>query len=111
MGQHKHQREDWEGYGRPNCIEIGDHVCIEQNGRYGYPDDHVGGFIISHDVAGEQYRCEGAVTVDPELAKDGKVWTMTGSLAGGDLTLSPSILCSLHPEFHAHVVNGRWTGD
>ena len=68
------------------------------------------GFIIAHDTPGEPWRCEGAVNVDPELAKDGKVWTMTGTLASGDLTLSPSVLCTRHPEFHAHILNGRWTG-
>ena len=85
-------------------------MCIRQTGRYGYPDGYVSGFLIAHDVDGEPFRCEGAVNVDSDLTKDGRLWTMTGSLAGGDLTLAPSILCTTHPEFHAHVQHGRWTG-
>lgn len=109
MAEHRHQRESW-GYGEPKCVEIGDHVCIQQMGRVNKPDGYVSGFIVAHDVDGEEFRCEGAINVDPELTKDGKVWTMTGSIAGGDLTLSPSVLCTTHPEFHAYVVDGKWTG-
>lgn len=107
---HKHQRDDWEGHGHPDCVDVGSHVCLQQMGRHGKPDGYVSGFIVAHDVNGEKYRCEGAVNVDAELTKDGKIWTMTGSLAGGDLTLTPSILCTVHPDFHAFVTNGRWTG-
>lgn len=92
------------------CTEIGEHVCIRPVGRYGFSDDYVSGFIIGHDVPEGGPRCEGVLNTDPELTKDGKVWTMTGSLAGGDLTLAPSVLCTAHEWFHAHVVNGAWTG-
>ena len=110
MGASHHDQDSWDGYPLVRCTEIGDGVCIRQTGRYGYPDDYVSGFIIAHDVAGQVWRCEGAITVDPDLAENGRLWTMTGSLDAGDLTLAPSILCATHPEFHAHVQRGRWTG-
>lgn len=69
-------------------------------------DRHPAGFIISHRV-GRRW-CEGAITIDD--AHFPHKWTMTGSLKAGDLTISPSIQCTLHRDFHAHVTNGRWTG-
>ncbi len=49
-------------------------------------------------------RCEGAVNVDPHF--DRPCWGMTGTLEGGDLTLSPSILCG--DGFHGYVQGGVW---
>lgn len=109
--EHRHEQDTWEGYSKVSCSPIGEHVCMRQTGRHGKPAGYVAGFIIAHDVTGQDVaRCEGAITVDPELARNGKVWTMTGSLAGGDLSLHPSIQCTTHPEFHAYVSGGRWTG-
>lgn len=104
-----HISDSWEGYNTVRCTEIGDGVCIRQTGRYGKPDGYVSGFIIAHTVAGDQWRCEGGLTVDPELAKEGHLWQMSGSLVDGTLTLNPSIQCSTHPDFHAYVRNGQWT--
>ena len=89
------------------CTEIGEHVCIRAVGIYGR--DGVGGFIIAHDLPDGGARCEGHVTVVATDDRD-EVWTMTGTFEGGDLTLSPSILCTEHGWFHAHVTDGRWTG-
>jgi hypothetical protein len=85
-------------------------------GRAGKPRRFVAGFILAHHVALEEARCEGMVCVDPEVAvkrDDGtlKLWTMTGTLEGGDLTLNPSIECTVHPEYHAYVREGKWTGN
>jgi hypothetical protein len=106
---HKHKRDDWEGYKPVDCIEIGANCCLQKLGRVGKPNGYISGFIIAHDVAGHEYRCEGVVNVDPELTKD-KFWTMTGTIEDGNLTLSPSILCQTHSEFHAFITNGKWTG-
>jgi len=72
-------------------------------------DRHPAGFIIAHDVPGGGERCEGALTID-EAHFGPERWTVSGSLEAGDLTLTPSVACTVHPTFHAHVTNGRWTG-
>jgi hypothetical protein len=110
MTTHRHLQDSWEGYQDVVCFEIGEHCCLRPVGRYGKDDNWISGYIIAHDVEGEEFRCEGAVNTDPEMTKDGKFWESTGSLQGGDLTLTPSILCTTHPEFHAYITNGRWTG-
>jgi len=51
-------------------------------------------------------RCVGSVNVDPHFAGERPIWTMSGSLEGGDLTLSPSVLCS--DGFHGFVRDGKW---
>jgi hypothetical protein len=102
---HKHR---WPGNDRP-CTELGPTVCIwtSVHGE----DEHLYGFLIAHDVDGEEGRCTGAIAVDPHAAHDGHpVWTMTGSLEGGNLSLQPSVQCTTHPAFHAFVTDGRWTG-
>jgi hypothetical protein len=102
--RHKHR---WPGH--PECVELSPSVCIWSTSHG--EDHHLYGFMIGHDVVGEEKRCVGAISVDPHAADDGHpVWTMTGSLAGDDLSLQPSVQCTTHPEFHAHVTNGRWTG-
>lgn len=112
---HRHEQDDWEGYPKVRCVEVAPSVCLRQMGRAGKPEGFISGFIVSHEVTGGGYRCEGAISVDAETAAiDGngnpKLWTMTGSLEGGTLTLAPSIQCTVHPEFHAYIQNGRWTG-
>lgn len=91
------------------CTELGPTCCIRETV---HGDDlHLAGFIIAHDLQDEDGpRCEGAVAVDPHFDPERAVWTMTGSLEAGNLTLSPSVACSIHPYFHAFVQNGRWTG-
>lgn len=74
-------------------------------------EGHPAGFIIGHDTADPAYggaRCDGGLTLDD--AHWPHKWDQTGSLEGGDLTLTPSVLCTDHPSFHAYITNGRWTG-
>ena len=70
-------------------------------------DLHDAGFIVAHQV-GETGWCRAALVVDD--AHFPHKWSLTGTLAGGDLTLAPSVACKAHPEFHAFIQNGRWTG-
>lgn len=95
-------------YKRP-CTEIPEGVCLRPvvHGD----DEHLAGFHIGHERAGGYdpeihafERCEGYVNVDPD--DPSPRWEMTGSLEGGDLTLSPSILCS--DGFHGFIQNGKW---
>lgn len=102
--KHKHL---WPG--KPPCVALSDSVCIWPTSHG--EDHHLYGFMIAHDVAGDEKRCVGALAIDPHAAADGHpIWTMTGSLAGGDLSLQPSVQCKVHQDFHAYVTNGRWTG-
>jgi hypothetical protein len=88
----------------PSASGIG--VCLQP---ISHGDDlHPAGFIIGHDVAGEPFRCESGLTID-DVHFPHK-WSMTGSLAKGDLTIDPSIACTTHPSFHAFVQQARWTG-
>ena len=70
------------------------------------------GSCLGHDRSGFDVRCEGFVRVHAEEGRP--VWSMTGSLNGGDLTLSPSILCRLGNVtnepcgFHGFVRDGKW---
>lgn len=112
--------------GRENCVEIAPNVCLQPVDHSNAPTGvvlntpeadaygtHLGGFIVGHDRPGFDVRCEGAVMVCGH--SDGRAtWTMTGSLEGGDLTLSPSILCRLGNVsgepcgFHGFVRDGKW---
>ena len=118
-------RHDWPADGEDSgadhprrCIAIGEHHCIRTASHGGDPDvtnadgsiaggpaEHLAGFIVAHDVAGD-VRCEGFVGVDPHLG-DERSWTMTGSLEGGDLTLAPSVLCRSCGD-HGFVREGKW---
>jgi hypothetical protein len=53
---HKHR---WPGH--PDCVELSDTVCIWPT--YDGDDHHLYGFMIAHDVAGDDRRCVGAITV------------------------------------------------
>lgn len=112
------------------CVEIDPHVCLQPlsgggegitNAKTGEPvPEYFAGFIIGHDRAGFDVRCEGVVHVARQGAT-GPTWSVSGSLEGGDLTLKPSILCMMgsldDPRevgpgsrcgFHGFVRNGRW---
>lgn len=112
------------------CIEIAPNVCLQPTAHSSAPrgvvlntpeaeayGTHLGGFIIAHDRDGFPVRCEGAVHVCEHFPEQAR-WEMNGSLAGGDLTLSPSILCMVgsldDPSrgatcgFHGFVRDGRW---
>lgn len=110
------------------CVEIDPHVCLQpisgggegiSNAATGEPvPEYFAGFIVGHDRPGFDVRCEGFVGVHE---KHEPRWTMSGTLEGGDLTLSPSILCQMgsldDPRevgpgstcgFHGWVRDGRW---
>lgn len=113
---HKHPTRD-----DPRCVDVGSTACLSPfTNSVG---DDPAGFIFAHDREGFDGRCEGAVNVVPFEGRP--VWSMSGTLAGGDLTLSPSILCkakvpvwhedtgryTLEPPecgFHGFVRNGAW---
>lgn len=118
---HAHRDEPYK------CVEIDPHVCLQPihgggegisrrnaNGELEPVAEYFAGFIIGHDRAGIEHRCEGMVTVDRQ-GEPGPTWSMTGSVEGGDLTLSPSILCVIGSGdygarcgFHGFVQNGKW---
>lgn len=115
MPSHIHLMDTWDGYPKVKCYPMGPTVCIRRAGRTGKPRGYISGYIVSHHVALGQPRCEGFVCIDPEIAKprgDGalRLWVATGSIETGDLTLSPSIECTTHREWHAHIQDGKWTG-
>lgn len=115
-------------YSERNCVEVGPTVCLSPTFHGGNPDvtnsvdgsiaggpvEHLYGFIVAYDWPGSDVRLEGAVCVDPD-AGAGARWEMTGSLEGGDLTLSPSIQAydsrdpsGRVPTIHGYVRNGAW---
>lgn len=113
---HEHATRDG-----PKCVDVGPTTCLSP-----FRDSHghdLAGFIFAHDRPDLAWRCEGAVFV--VQVEDRPVWSMSGSLEGGDLTLAPSILCKAplleeKPEggyrirpgtecgFHGFVRNGAW---
>lgn len=104
------------------CVAIDEHVCLRptvhggashitnaDGSIAGGETEHLAGFLVAHDREGQPYRCEGAVNVDPHFEGERPVWGMTGSLEGGDLTLSPSIHeTDGQHDFHGFVRNGKW---
>lgn len=98
-------------YGVLPCVEVDEHVCLIEH--HDHDDETVTRFTFSHDRAGgneasDGFRCEGTVRI---AGTNHPCWTMAGSLAGGDLTLSPSILCagaSGCGGYHGFVQNGKW---
>lgn len=120
---HRHPYRDDAG-----CIEVGPTVCLRPTVHGGNPDvtesatgaiaggelEHLYGFIVAYDWPDSDVRLEGAVCVDPHGAP-GAMWTMTGSLEGGDLTLAPSIQAfdsrdrtARTKTIHGWVRNGAW---
>jgi hypothetical protein len=99
---HVHERDSWKGYKRVHCTAVGPTVCLTPFGVYGEPAGTLGGFHFAHERAEGGPRCEGGVRVRGDSA-----WGMTGTLEGGDLTLTPSILCR-NDGFHGFVTNGQW---
>lgn len=103
MSDHEHA---WGRDDLPACTPISPEVCLVRE------EDEAGnlrGFWISHEWAGGPVRCVGRV---PVITGDHPTWAMTGTLEGGDLSLTPSILCRggppEHAEFHGYVTNGAW---
>lgn len=115
MTEHRHWRDDTpEEVAAYRCRELSEHVCLEAMGPYfGEPDDAPSvGFFFRHDVPGATERCTGGVHVRRSATdRAGPTWSQSGSLEGGDLTLSPSIRCVTHdggPDAHGFVQAGRW---
>lgn len=111
--------------GDVHCTEVGPTVCLRPTVHGGDPritdgttgaiaggeTEHLAGFIVAYDWPGSDVRLEGSVQVDEHLSPR---WTMTGSLEGGDLTLTPSIQAytdvdgKLVPSIHGYVTAGKW---
>lgn len=114
---HTHPVYGTEAEQKP-CVDLGSGVCIRE---WRYAGDRVGSFFIAHernrpfDAARDVGdRCEGRIPVrpkgEPQPDSEGS-WEMTGSLAAGDLTLTPSILCgnaNACGGSHGFVQNGKW---
>lgn len=66
----------------------------KHNGITMYPDDECYGLIYIK----EPFTAPSRPT---------PVWTVVAAVP---LTLTPSVLCSVHPEWHAFITDGRWTG-
>lgn len=116
-------RHNWD----MRCTPVGPTTCMAETSHGGDPDvtnsatgemaggpeRHLAGFHFMHDVPAGGPRCIGGVNIDAHFPER-PIWTMEGSLAGGDLTLSPSINCrgaSLEGhggDFHGWVRNGAW---
>lgn len=104
---HKHD-------GNQRCVEIGPEggpgVCLQPFFHGNGADDHLAGFFTGFEVEGQDERIVGALTVDTHFAGERPVWSMTGTLEGGNLTLAPSVELKSPPRvpFHGHIQNGRW---
>lgn len=110
------------------CVAIDEHVCLQPIEHSSAPagvvlntpeadgyGSHPAGWILGHDRPGFDVRCEGFVNIDTcPTVGDRPTWSVTGSLEGGDLTLSPSVLCRLgnvaneECGFHGFVQAGKW---
>lgn len=105
---------DWpyEDPSKQKCTDIGPICCLRRVNRIileegGGQRRELAGFIVAHERLEGGNRCEGVVNVDPTFGK--QVWSMTGTLEGGDLSLSPSIVCTEHDYFHIYVRDGKAT--
>lgn len=106
---------------RHKCVELGPGHCIRPTVHGGSPDHrtadgglaggpflHVAGYIVAHEADDLEVRCEGGLTTCAVHPHDGSaVWDSKGSLEGGDLTLSPSVLCARDQD-HGFVRDGAW---
>lgn len=98
-------RDNPHGHGTLNnlgCTDITDDICMAP--LLDTLSNHIG-YWFCHAVPGEDVRCCGVLhTTDAYVTK----WEEHGSLGGDkNLTLSPSIQCSVHP-VHGYVRNGAW---
>jgi Family of unknown function (DUF6527) len=93
----------------PKCVELNADTCIRQAVWRG---GGLAGFIEAHDAPDMDVRCEGYLTINlppnpSEQEASRARWTMTGTLAGGDLTLAPSVRCK-RCGHHGFVRDGAW---
>jgi hypothetical protein len=111
----------------PGCTDVSPTVCLRptvhggnpdittaDGAIAGGPDEHLEGFIVAYEWADSDVRLEGHVRVDPDIP-EGPCWQMTGTLEGGDLTLTPSIQAydardpdDRKPTIHGFVTSGKW---
>lgn len=101
MTHHKHPRmtEMLE------CTDLGSGVCLRE---WRNDKGELVRFVIAHERPGHDTRCEGSIPVNPARSPH---WTVEGSLAEGNLTLSPSVLeppDEFCPGQHGWVRNGKW---
>ena len=95
------------------CEEIGAGVCIRPSLTWRSDrgetkaDARTVGYVIAHVVGDDEVRCEGATMTELGFGPT-EIWTQTGTLEGGDLTLAPSIVCRTHPAAHGFVRDGKW---
>ena len=95
-----------------DCVELSDEVCIRPTFHWRSDrgeteaDRRLVGYVVAHDVDGQEVRCEGALMLEPGFGPP--VWTQTGSLEHGDLSLAPSVQCKTHGAAHGFVRRGGW---
>ncbi len=97
-----HRHNDQDGPVATGCVDIGGGICLRRMLMHGTTDTD--GYMFCHDAPDLKWRCEGYVSVNPESPKH---WEQTGTLDGGDLTLSPSLLCT-RDQFHGFIRDGHW---
>lgn len=98
MSDHKHA---WPRDEQAACTPLAEDVCIWPVPTSGHTTPQR--YIVAFEVEGEDRRQVGGVTIGP----DG--WTQTGSLAEGNLTLSPSLDWQRPPyRRHGWVRDGKW---
>ena len=99
---HRHLHDAFE----KGCTEVSPDVCLQPYVHGHGEEEHVAGYFYAHEAADRDgYRCESAVNTDPHFPSP--CWQATGSLEGGDLTLTPSLLCR-RDQFHGFVRDGKW---
>lgn len=100
---HQHLWEDKLADDAKPCVEIDERVCLRPYTRQGV--EGPAGYLFAHDTDATPHRCEGALSITP----DGRapVWSASGSLEDGTLTLTPSVLCTID-QFHGFVRDGKW---
>lgn len=110
--RHRHPRAGRNGdhfVAKEACVDLAPTVCFRPAWHWhdeGDRNERIVGYVVAHDVDGAKVRCESACMIEGGFGP--AVWQQTGGLAGGDLTLSPSIQCKTHPAFHGFVQNGKW---
>lgn len=69
--------------------------------------EHVGWYFVHPQPERQSGECWGSIYIRQVFQKPHAVWAVAQT---DPLTLKPSILCALHPNWHAFVQDGKWTG-
>lgn len=121
-------RDHRHAYHRAKCVDIGPTTCLQPISHSSAPagvvlntpeadayGTHLGGYIFGHERDWPHaWRCEGFVSIDTCATSGDRVrWETSGSLEGGDLTLTPSVLClspldGVECGFHGYIRSGAW---